>query len=172
MSFGGAELGMNRATSVEGFIRIADEALYEAKKAGRNQCCFCQDLKHDNDALTVLVVDDEDIVLVTVTKMLERLGYTTISASNGQEAMDLFQQHQDKIDMVFLDVILPGISAGEIMKTIKSLRPETRVLLSSGFNMQEITDEYLKKQSDGYLAKPYTMKELSRMLRCTLDLSA
>jgi len=169
MSFGVAELGMTRATSAEGFIRIADEALYEAKKAGRNRCCCYPELKQENNASTVLVVDDEDIVLVTVTKMLERLGYTAISARNGQEAMDLFQQHKEKIDMVFLDVMMPGISAGEIMKTIKGIRPETKVLLSSGFNIQQIADESLKKQSDGFLAKPYSMKELARMVQGALS---
>jgi two-component system, cell cycle response regulator len=172
MCFGIAELGMDRTNSVEGFIRAADEALYEAKHEGRNRCCCYRDLKQENGSSTILVVDDEDVVLLTVTKMLERLGFTAVPARNGQEAADLFQQHKEEIDTVFLDVMMPGISAGEIMKKIKTIRPETKVFLSSGYSFHQITDESLKRQSDGFLGKPYSMKELSRIVQGALKHNA
>jgi DNA-binding NtrC family response regulator len=110
-----------------------------------------------------LVVDDEEALLITVTKMLSRLGFNARSAKNGQEAIDHFSIHHERIDTVLLDVVMPGMSTQEILKTIKKIRPGTRVLLASGLSIDEIEKDLIK-ESDGFLSKPFIMSELSQAI--------
>ena len=89
MSFGIALLENNRQIDVEGLIKMADEALYDAKNTGRNKCCHYKlQNPEKTPTSTVLVIDDEEVVLVTVTKMLERLGYAVLAAKSGREAVE------------------------------------------------------------------------------------
>ena len=170
MSFGIASLEHDRQTNVEGLIKMADEALYEAKNAGRNKCCH---YKHQNPAkapsTTVLVIDDEEIVLMTVTKMLERLGYAVIAAKSGQEVVDLLDQISDKIDMVIMDMVMPDMSADQILRVIRDRHSEAKVVLSSGYNPNSVGTKDMFKTTNGFLQKPYQMSELSRTLQATLN---
>jgi diguanylate cyclase (GGDEF)-like protein len=161
MSLGIVSLENNLRPDVEGIVKMADEALYEAKNSGRNKCCCYQGIIPDHELHSVLVVDDEEALLITVTKMLSRLGYDAKSARNGQEAIDLFSIHHERIDTVLLDVVMPGMSSNEIIKTIKKMRPETRVLLASGLSIDQIEKDLIK-ESDGFLSKPFLMSELSQ----------
>jgi signal transduction histidine kinase/CheY-like chemotaxis protein len=117
---------------------------------------------------TILVVDDEAIVLETVTKMLERLGYGVIPAANGTEALALFRQNRDRIDMVLLDLVMPGVSAGDILGEIKACRPEVKIILSSGYSLANLQERNQSLGSDGFIAKPYTMGELSKTVQASL----
>ena len=90
MSFGIVSLENNVRPDVESLIKMADVALYEAKNSGRNKCCCYQGINPDKALPSVLVIDDEEALLITVTRMLSRLGYDARSARNGQEAIDLF----------------------------------------------------------------------------------
>ena len=163
MSFGIVSLENNLRPDVEGFVKMADEALYEAKNSGRNKCCCYQGIIPDHSLHSVLVVDDEEALLITVTKMLSRLGYDAKSARNGQEAIDHFSIHHERIDTVLLDVVMPGMSTQEILKTIKKMRPGTRVLLASGLSIDEIEKDLIK-ESDGFLSKPFIMSDLSQAI--------
>jgi diguanylate cyclase (GGDEF)-like protein len=163
MSFGIVSLENNLRPDVEGLIKMADEALYEAKNSGRNKCCCYQEIIPDHSLHSVLVVDDEEALLITVTKMLSRLGYDAKSARNGQEAIDHFSINHERIDTVLLDVVMPGMSTQEILKTIKKLRPGTRVLLASGLSIDEIEKDLIK-ESDGFLSKPFIMSDLSQAI--------
>ncbi len=156
--------GHIRATSSKGkgsmfrvLLPAAQNAVYEEKRPAG-----------DRTQTTVLVVDDEEIVLETVTKMLERLGYAVIPAPSGQEALDLFREHRERIDMVILDLVMPGVSATEIMRAIKTSRPEVKVVLSSGFRLDNLQDETQTNGSDGFIAKPYSMGDLSKAVQAAL----
>ncbi len=161
MSFGIVSLENNLRPDVEGLIKMADEALYEAKNSGRNKCCCYQGIIPDHALHSVLVIDDEEALLITVTKMLSRLGFDARSAKNGQEAIDHFSIHHERIDTVLLDIVMPGMSTKEIIKTIRKIRPETRVLLASGLGVDQIEKDLIK-ESDGFLSKPFLMSELSQ----------
>jgi hypothetical protein len=83
---------------------------------------------------TLLIVDDEELVLDVGVNMLEKLGYTVLKAYNSTEAVDIFKTNHDKIKMVILDIIMPDMGGGAVYDKIKSINPDVKVLLSSGYN--------------------------------------
>jgi diguanylate cyclase (GGDEF)-like protein len=170
MSFGIASFENNREIDVEGFIKMADEALYDAKNTGRNKCCpYKNQNPNQAPSLTVLVIDDEEVVLVTVTKMLERLGYDVMAAKSGREAVDFLHHNQNKIDMVIMDMVMPDINPDQILRAIRDCHTGTKVLLSSGYSLSGEGNGNLLKRTDGFLQKPYQLAELSRIVQATLN---
>jgi diguanylate cyclase (GGDEF)-like protein len=170
MSFGIALLKNTRQVDVEGLIKMADEALYDAKNTGRNRCCHYKLQNPENSPTsTVLVIDDEEVVLVTVTKMLERLGYAVLAAKSGREAVDLLHQRGIKIDMVIMDMVMPDTSPEQILKDIRNFNSESKVVLTSGYNLSSGGNEHLLDKTNGFLQKPYQLAELSRIVKATLN---
>ena len=111
---------------------------------------------------TILLVDDEAMVLDVGVKVLERLGYTVLQAKGGREAVGVYEQNQDKIDMVILDMIMPDIGGGETYDKIKVINPNVKILLSSGYSIDGQAKEILARGCNGFIQKPFTMKELSQ----------
>jgi PAS domain S-box-containing protein len=110
---------------------------------------------------TLLIVDDEELVLEVGVNMLEKLGYTVLEAHNGTEGVEIFKANQDKIKMVILDIIMPDMGGGEVYEKIKSINPNVKVLLSSGYSVDGQAIELLERGCDGFMQKPFTMEELS-----------
>ena len=110
---------------------------------------------------TLLVVDDEELVLDVAVNMLEKLGYTALKAQNGTEAVDLFRAHKDEIKMVVLDIIMPDMGGSDVYDQIKMINPDVKVLLSSGYSVDGQAIELLERGCDGFMQKPFTMEELS-----------
>ena len=110
---------------------------------------------------TVLLVDDEDIVLEVGMALLESMGYRVFSAREGKKAINLYRKNQDKIDIVLLDMIMPNMGGGEVYDRLKEVAPDIKVLLSSGYSIEEQATEILKRGCDGFIQKPFTMKDLS-----------
>ncbi len=118
---------------------------------------------------TVLLVDDEDIVLDVGTQMLEKMGYKVLVAKSGKETIDIYKANRNKIDMVVLDMIMPEMSGGKAYDRIKQIDPNVRVLLSSGYSREGKATEILERGCNGFIQKPFSMKELSRRVREILD---
>jgi CheY-like chemotaxis protein len=93
--------------------------------------------------------------------MLEKLGYTVLAAKNGTEAVDIFKANKDKIKMVILDIIMPGMGGGEVYDKIKGINPDVKVLLSSGYSVDGQAIELLERGCNGFMPKPFTLEELS-----------
>jgi len=99
---------------------------------------------------TVLVVDDEQIVRRTAKTMLERYGYSVVLAENGREAVELYRVLADKIALILLDMTMPLMGGEETLRELKTIRPDVRVLLSSGYNEVEAVPP-LHRQGSGWL---------------------
>lgn len=118
---------------------------------------------------TILIVDDEDIIRQLGADILEDVGYKVISAARGEEAVRLVQQRRKNIDLVVLDVIMPGMGGRETFRKLKEINPEIKVLLSSGYSTDGEVGEILKEGVGGIVQKPYKDEELIRMVRAVLD---
>jgi CheY-like chemotaxis protein len=118
---------------------------------------------------TILLVDDEDIVLDVGKEMLDALGYSVLFAKSGKDAIELYKANKDKIHLVLLDMIMPGIGGGEAYDKMKEINPDIKVLLSSGYSIDGQATEILKRGCDGFIQKPFNLKQLSQRIRKILD---
>ena len=113
-----------------------------------------------NGIENVLLVDDEEIVIGVGKQMLERLGYTVVTAKNGQEAVDFHANNPGGVDLVLLDMIMPGLEAGDTFDQLKAINPAIKVILSSGYSLDQKATEILNRGCNGFIQKPFNMKSL------------
>ena len=118
---------------------------------------------------TILLVDDEAIVIGVGKQMLEKLGFSVLTATSGREALDVFKINKDRIDLVVLDMIMPGMGAGDTYDELRVLDPQIKVLLSSGYGVDEQTNEVLQRGCKGFIQKPFNMKVLSQKIEEVLQ---
>ncbi len=118
---------------------------------------------------TVLLVDDEDMIIDVGERMLGKLGYKVFTARDGKEAIEVFQKYQEKIDVIVLDMIMPKMGGGESFDRIKKMKPEIKVLLSSGYSINGQATEILNRGCNGFIQKPFNLQNLSKNLRSILE---
>lgn len=117
-----------------------------------------------NGSGTILVVDDEPYVLKTLTSILGDLGYRVLPAENGHQAIERFKTASDLIDGVLLDMIMPDMNGRQVLKVLKSLRPDVKVILSSGYSLNGLGEYGPDTKSDGFIQKPYSVQQLAATL--------
>jgi CheY-like chemotaxis protein len=113
----------------------------------------------------VLLVDDEADVRKVFMSILEEIGYRVLSAGDGQEAIELYRNNKDEIDMVLLDMIMPDMGGGEVYDRLKEINPEVKVLLSSGYSIDGEATDILNRGCKGFIQKPFNIQELSASIR-------
>jgi PAS domain S-box-containing protein len=113
---------------------------------------------------TIMLVDDEEVVRNSLEKLLKRLGYTVCTAVDGVQAVELFKKMHPSIDLVILDMIMPGMNGQEAFKNFRSIKPDIPVILSSGFSKEEYVLNMLKNGLAGYVRKPFRLTELSQLV--------
>jgi two-component system, cell cycle sensor histidine kinase and response regulator CckA len=118
---------------------------------------------------TVLVVDDEHMILEVTQGMLERLGYRTLVAHSGLEAMEIYQVDHGKIDLVILDMIMPGMGGGELLDRMKAVNAEVKVILSSGYSLNGEAKAIMARGARLFLQKPFRLDDLSQKIREALE---
>ncbi len=109
----------------------------------------------------VLLVDDEEVVLEVGQELLKATGYTVLTAKDGKEAIKVYRENRDNIDIVVLDMVMPNMGGGEAYDRMKEINPDIKVLLSSGFSIDGEASEILERGCNSFIQKPFTMKELS-----------
>jgi CheY-like chemotaxis protein len=118
---------------------------------------------------TVLLVDDEEHIRAVGKGMLEWAGYTVLTAADGQKALEVFRQHAEDIVCVILDLTMPQVDGEAAFRALRQIKPTIRVLMTSGYNEQEVTQRFVGKGLAGFLQKPYTVETLTRKLREVLE---
>jgi PAS domain S-box-containing protein len=118
---------------------------------------------------TVLLIDDEEMILDVGCGMLGELGYTVISARSGVQALDIYRQRHAEIDIVVMDMIMPGMSGGEIFDRLRQINPQAKVLLSSGYSINGQATQIMERGCDGFIQKPFNLQQFSVKLRQILD---
>jgi len=118
---------------------------------------------------TILLVDDEEIIIDVSPEMLTELGYEVLTAKSGEKALEQYRINKDKIDLVILDMIMPGMGGGETYDRLKQIDPEITVLLSSGYSIDGQATEILKRGCNGFIQKPFNIEILSKKIREILN---
>ena len=118
---------------------------------------------------TALIIDDEEAVRAVATRILEYINMKVYTAEDGQDGVDVFKQHADEIDIVLLDMTMPKLSGEEVFREIRRIRPDTAVLLSSGYNEQDATAHFAGKGLAGFIQKPYGPRDLIQMIETILE---
>ena len=113
---------------------------------------------------TILVVDDEEMVRSIATQMLEKLGYNVVAVSSGTEAIECFESDPESIDLVILDMIMPGMNGSRVFDELKKLDSETKFVLSSGYSRDSQANEIMNRGCDAFIQKPFRLQELSQLI--------
>ena len=180
--------GMGRGTglglaSAYGIIKNHDGAIDFVSRPGKGTTFYIYLPASDGDAEaepalseiiskgteTLLLIDDEEVILQVGQPMLESLGYKVMSASDGKTALEIFRRLTGEIDLVILDVIMPGMSGSAIFDELKNINPQVQVLLASGHSLSGQAEDLLSRGCVGFIQKPFSLEQLSVKLRGVFD---
>jgi CheY-like chemotaxis protein len=114
---------------------------------------------------TVLLIEDEDELRVAVSKVLRRQGFDVVEARDGSAGVDLFRAKARQIDVVLLDLTLPGMTAQEVLAELRRLQPEVKIVITTAYGQEMAIKVLGGQQSWFYIRKPYRTNELTEMLR-------
>ena len=110
---------------------------------------------------TILLVDDEAMIVEVCSRMLESMGYRVICASSGREAVDLYRHHSEEIEIIILDMIMPGMGGGKTFDRLKQIDGSVKVILSSGYSIDGEASEIMERGCNGFIQKPFSLDALS-----------
>jgi CheY-like chemotaxis protein len=131
------------------------------------------DQERDEEILTgtetILIVDDEQINITVMKEMLEMLDYRVLCAGSGQEAVAVYMEKQKGVDLVILDMILPGMSGGQTFDMLRQINPHIPVILASGYNARGEAQKIMDNGCNEFIQKPFHLQDLSKKVRNVLD---
>jgi len=122
-----------------------------------------------NGTETVLLVEDEAKVLDICDRFLKTLGYSVLTATTGWEALQIYERNKAHIDIVVLDMILPGMGGGELFDALKAMEPGLKALISTGYSVEGEVSDLMRRGCKGYIQKPFSMRVLAKEIRRLLD---
>ena len=118
---------------------------------------------------TILIIDDESMILDVGKEMLKTLGYTIHTAQNGHSAIDFYKKASESIDLVILDMVMPEMGGGEVFDELKIINQQVKVLLSSGYSLNGQASRIIDRGCVGFIQKPFTIRDIARQMRKILD---
>ncbi|MDH5751556.1 MAG: response regulator [Deltaproteobacteria bacterium] len=118
-----------------------------------------------NGTGTVLLAEDEERVRILLAGLLEKAGYSVIQAPNGEEALKMFSAAEPRVDLVVLDMVMPGMGGREVVEKLHEKEPDLPIILCTGYPGQELSQEFLEKHSLSLIRKPFMPVDLLRTLR-------
>ncbi len=156
-----------RGTTIRVLFPASDKVMKPLRERKRDAATGNSgaDLPH-SPAGAVLVVDDEEMVRNLCKSMVERFGYPVMTASDGEEAVALFREHADEIACVILDLTMPNKDGMATFEELQRIRGDIKVIISSGFDEQEVTQRFVGKELAGIIKKPYQLENIrSELIR-------
>ena len=122
---------------------------------------------------TILLVEDDELVRLLVQQTLSDNGYTVLETGNGEQARHVCREHQDPIQLMLTDVVMPGgVNGQQLAKELASLCPQLKVLFMSGYTDNAIVHQGVLEPGIAFLPKPFTPADLLRKVRQVLDASS
>ena len=116
----------------------------------------------------ILFVDDDEILRQTMSRTLDRLGYESITCSDGLEAVEYYSENHAEIDLIVLDLIMARMGGEEAFYRLMQINPEAKILISSGFARNNLVEELIREGACGFLGKPFNMHELAKALAANI----
>jgi two-component system cell cycle sensor histidine kinase/response regulator CckA len=147
-----------RGTTAKVLLPVSDKAVPASQARG-------EQVDAPRYSGVALVIDDEPLVRTLAGEVLSDIGFDVIQACDGEEGIEVFKAHADKVCLVLLDLTMPKKSGDEVLRELRRLRPDVRVVLSSGYNEQDTTARFAGKGLAGFLQKPYSAAGLERAVR-------
>ncbi len=117
----------------------------------------------------LLIADDEEAVRVVAKEILERQGFATLVAVDGREAIDLFETHRDAVTAALIDLTMPQINGQEVMEALRAQRPDLPVIITSGYNEQDIMERFHQSPPSAFIQKPYRSRDLVALVKKVLS---
>ena len=151
---------INRGTTFNIYLPISKKAIHQD---------IAPEEKISRGSETILLVDDEEMIIGVGQAMLENLGYRVVVANGGEEAIEAVNNMGNEIDLVILDLIMPGIDGGKAFDRIREIQPGMLVILASGYAINGQANEIMRKGCNGFIQKPFNIYELSSQVRKMLD---
>ena len=118
---------------------------------------------------TILIVDDQETVWDFLIEALQNLGYSVLLAENGEDAVEIYRENPNQIDLVLLDMVMPKMGGHSAFYHLKNIDPNVKVLLSSGFVSAASVKDLQDNGAVGFLSKPHRIKDLALELRRIFD---
>jgi two-component system, cell cycle sensor histidine kinase and response regulator CckA len=122
-----------------------------------------------DNSITVIVVEDEQAILDMVVQILQAGGYEVLPARSGEEALQVAERHDGRIDLVLTDIVMPGMSGGEFIRRLESLKSGFRVLYMSGYTKYTVVNHGILESVSSFIWKPFSPTELLAKVREVLD---
>ncbi len=118
---------------------------------------------------TILIVDDHETIWDFLIEALQKLGYSVLLAENGLDAVEIYEANPREIDLVLLDMIMPKSGGHQTFYRLRTIDPEAKILLSSGFVSEAEVHDLLQQGACGFLPKPHRLPVVARAIRQILD---
>lgn len=118
---------------------------------------------------TILLVDDEEPIRGLGAQILEEVGYTVFTATDGESALQLYREEKEKIDLIILDLIMPGMGGKQCLVELLKINHEAKVAIASGYSPDGPTREILQNGAKGFISKPYDLRQMLKVVREVLD---
>ncbi len=159
------ESAKGRGTAVRVLFPVPDDTGISVPKEARQATGTGTETGDEVFSGTILVVDDEEMIRELAREALQELGFEVLTAVNGLEALKIYEDNQDKIRAVLLDLMMPVMDGVRTFENLRKVNPELNVVLCSGYNEQEATQKFQNQGLAGFLHKPFTMADLKRELK-------
>ena len=151
---------IRKGTTFNVYLPVSDQEVNEEPSLDQNLV---------KGSANILLVDDESIVIDVCKKMLEKLGYAVIMAKNGRKAVDMFRKNSEDIDLIILDMIMPGMDCAQTFDQLREINSSIPILLSSGYSLNGQANKIMEKGCNGFIQKPFLITQLSEKIQTILN---